>query len=1011
MRRESLYSFHLKVTLLSVIVLVIFLAIAITAVYAVPVPEGQWEYYKGTTIYSRGGDEYHCEFYVVGPDGEEYTVVKNNDGRWYYAKSDSTGSVIPGQEEVSAFALPPEKSKDLKLTSQAIDTLKQQREDFDSAMAQVNEKHLALLEENRSPNLVTTYQPHIVFVEFSDQPHTFEAEDFLEMIFSEDSYVQTPSGQQAYGSARDYWREVSFNQVDIEPTVHYPGGGEWFMMPETREYYDSNNRHVFYDDVISTIGIELGDDKLIIVAAGYASSPGTVFWPHTNGVNGNRMVLSERCLSSSRFLPMGVAAHELGHMLFGLGDYYYSVYYWGLMGMGCYGYGAFGIPNAEKPVHLSAINRINAGFADVETVSGEGVLELTDYVLPAVETTGKVLHLDAEDDDTQFYLEVRQPHGNVFDSDISEDSAGLVVWFDFGAYGYFPYGPPITETVGYFNPGEGSFNDSGYWRQVTDSVYPGPYDNTEIGLDTHPPFMGNQYTSIHYMADIRKETGLGLSSVVFDLERFSFKEQLLAVSIDDDNSGMSSGNGDGMLDIGERVEVVFSIENQGSEVIPASRGSFVTDENIRWFPRPFRTVELDDSREHSLLGAKDSEMARQSPTPFRSFFIPEILPGETIETRPMVFEVISEPNVDEDYQIYLVRDNQFSLSGTTLHHNWVKIYEIPSDRYRSNPSIFGNKIVWSDELSFDYAIVMYDLGADGIPHTFDEGEGEYQIATAGNLSWSPRPDIYSNWIVWNGLTDGGHSAIYVYYLGADGIPHTFDEGEGEYQLSLDLRNQSKPAIYDKVIVWEEQVDGDYEIFAYYLGADGIPHTNDEREGEYLITLSSLEEGRNPDIFDGIIVFKAQGLMDGIGYYSLGPDGIPGVDDYWWTQNFLGSVESPKTSDGNIVWQIYRDGNRDIDFYLVGDGGGEWYQIASDSILKRRPAIYGNWIIWQYDFFYSDIYAYYLGSDGIPHTSDAKEGEYAITLDSVGHRSPAIFENKVVWCTRFGDIYLGILSFE
>ncbi|MFC1703672.1 FG-GAP-like repeat-containing protein [Candidatus Omnitrophota bacterium] len=666
---------------LKVIIVTALLSVSMPAFATTPIPPGTecYQTKDGRTIFMEG-DPKNVWFYTR-EDGKKFTVIKA-DNTWHYAERGDSGELIPSGELVLKEIPAPSFAENLYpvLTGQALEEFQEERQQLNDALKNINSAHRAMLEENQASSLTTVYTPHVVFVEFPDANHTYEADDFLRMIASKgeiDPYAETPDGLEAYGSTRDYWQEVSFGEVEIEPIPYFPPSGEWFMMPGTREQY-LTDASSFNNDFLYTTGIQLNsDDRLIIVAAGFEDNRDSIFWPQFKYTyiwgNFYTITMLPEKFIENRFLFMGTVAHEMGHLLIGLKDYYYSVHNWGLMGFGSFGYGpGWGLPNPEKPVHLSAINRINAGFANVETIGGGGAFEFVNYILPDVETTGIIAHLNQGDDDTNFYLEVRQPNGNVFDSGITADSAGLVVWFTTETTnGYFDYPFDIFqawEKNGYFNPGPNSYHDTGYWADPTTSAYPGFEGHRKIDANTHPPFYGNDSKSIYSIYNIQKEFDSEMDGfdttypVSFDLKRFSFEEKLKVISFDDDDEGESQGNGDGIPDVGERVEVTFQIINQGTEPIPASDGSFNTDSDVRWITdNPFSAV---------IDGGGRDRGAPRTLLSLRSFPIAEILPGQYVETEA-VFDIITEPVDGSYHMVRLIRDNRFHISFPVRLQIWI----------------------------------------------------------------------------------------------------------------------------------------------------------------------------------------------------------------------------------------------------------------------------------------------------------------------------------------------------
>ncbi len=125
---------------------------------------------------------------------------------------------------------------------------------------------------------------------------------------------------------------------------------------------------------------------------------------------------------------IGVFTHELGHA-FGLPDLYdtdesdgkhQGVGNWDLMATGSWGCNG---QSPDVPCHLGAWSKMVLGWADVQTLPQD--TDLGTVTLPAVETSGKVLRVDAADGSGEYYLlENRQRAG--FDRQIYND--GMLVW-------------------------------------------------------------------------------------------------------------------------------------------------------------------------------------------------------------------------------------------------------------------------------------------------------------------------------------------------------------------------------------------------------------------------------------------------------------------------------------------------------------------------------------------------------------------------------------------------------
>lgn len=123
---------------------------------------------------------------------------------------------------------------------------------------------------------------------------------------------------------------------------------------------------------------------------------------------------------------IGVFAHELGHG-FGLPDLYCTsagcrsagAGSWDLMAFGSWGCGD---RDPSQPCHMGAWSKLMLGWVDVEPVPPG---EVTSVTLPSVQSSGRVVRIDAQDGSGDYLLlENRQIEG----SDVGMFSSGLLVW-------------------------------------------------------------------------------------------------------------------------------------------------------------------------------------------------------------------------------------------------------------------------------------------------------------------------------------------------------------------------------------------------------------------------------------------------------------------------------------------------------------------------------------------------------------------------------------------------------
>lgn len=223
----------------------------------------------------------------------------------------------------------------------------------------------------------------VLLVDFPDHPATTGKEHFNEMLFSQGTYLN--------GSMCDYYKEASYDQVDVQGEVF-----GWFRAPQPKSYY-TNNEHGFgayprnvqklVEDVLDLANSQvnfdpydnLGEGKvqaLIIIAAGSGGEQTgnrADIWSHKWEIN-PRTVDSKR-VEKYFMAPedgrVGVMAHELGHLLMSWPDLYDTDYTsrgtgnWDLMAGGSWN--NFG----NTPAHPSAWCKLQAGWITPKIVTNE----------------------------------------------------------------------------------------------------------------------------------------------------------------------------------------------------------------------------------------------------------------------------------------------------------------------------------------------------------------------------------------------------------------------------------------------------------------------------------------------------------------------------------------------------------------------------------------------------------------------------------------------------------------
>ncbi|UYG09115.1 M6 family metalloprotease domain-containing protein [Halomonas sp. M4R1S46] len=227
----------------------------------------------------------------------------------------------------------------------------------------------------------------VLLVDFSDEAATQSRGHYQDMLFS--------VGSQATGSMRDYYREVSYQQLDVIGEVSGTGGvtAGWYRAPQTKAYYTNGdygfgdyprNAQKLVEDVVDLAAPHLnfadydndGDgvvDALVIIAAGtggeVSGDTGDI-WSHKWGITPRNVdgVQVRNYFMAPEDGRVGVMAHELGHLLMKWPDLYDTDYTsrgtgrWDLMAGGSWNDGG------NTPAHPTAWCKVKAGWVTPTTI-------------------------------------------------------------------------------------------------------------------------------------------------------------------------------------------------------------------------------------------------------------------------------------------------------------------------------------------------------------------------------------------------------------------------------------------------------------------------------------------------------------------------------------------------------------------------------------------------------------------------------------------------------------------
>jgi len=233
---------------------------------------------------------------------------------------------------------------------------------------------------DRAP-IVGSRRALVLLVDFSDGTASQNQNHYQDMLFS--------LGSHATGSMRDFYREASYNQLDVDGEVSGTGGSTagWYRAPQTKDYYTNNdygfgsyprNAQKLVEDVVDLAAPHVnfanydndGDgvvEALIIIAAGtggeVTSDTGDI-WSHKWAISPKVVdgVTIQTYFMAPEDGKVGVMSHELGHLLMKWPDLYDTDYSsrgtgrWDLMAGGSWN------NSGNTPAHPSAWCKVKAGW-------------------------------------------------------------------------------------------------------------------------------------------------------------------------------------------------------------------------------------------------------------------------------------------------------------------------------------------------------------------------------------------------------------------------------------------------------------------------------------------------------------------------------------------------------------------------------------------------------------------------------------------------------------------------
>jgi immune inhibitor A len=291
----------------------------------------------------------------------------------------------------------------------------------------------------------------VILVDFSDNVSHVAGSSFDNLLF----------GNQT-GSLKNYYQQVTYGNLTVV-TVNLPSALGWARAPQTYAYYVNNqngfgtyphNAQKLVEDAVNAVDPFVdfsqydsdGDgsvEGLFIAHAGrgaeytgsnsdiWSHAWGTYYTQHLDGVNIRQYSMEPEYWASYGDMTCGVYAHEMGHAVFGLPDFYDTGYEseglgrWSLMAAGSWN-GYLG----NSPAHPDAWCKIAMGVVSPTIVSSN----LIGASIPQVETNPMIYRLWTNGAAGSQYMLVENRQKTGYDSGLP--AGGLLIYhIDNSMYG------------------------------------------------------------------------------------------------------------------------------------------------------------------------------------------------------------------------------------------------------------------------------------------------------------------------------------------------------------------------------------------------------------------------------------------------------------------------------------------------------------------------------------------------------------------------------------------------
>ncbi len=478
-----------------------------------------------------------------------WTVVKNDDGWWLYAKANDGNILIPSNVKVG------------------IDNPEQYPMILQKG---IRPEPRVLIDNAPIPDInstrTDTFHVPLLLVEFPDANAVYSPEE-IGMVMNQEGYTHLDNENS--GSFRDFYQEISYG--NFLPIAEV---SDWFMASNGHDYYSYNNGYQRVRELIRTAVDDLEAagfdwsvfdndndgyvDALNVIHQGPGAEEGDYsnIWSHKSSL-GNLSVSYDGVIISSynispeiqngNLVAIGVLAHEFGHAL-GLPDLYDTDYSSSGSGkLALMASGSWGTSNNSPwyPATMIGWCKEQLGWIDVIEINDD----LDAVSIEQTYSSNVVYRVNHPQVEEEYWLiENRQKIG----SDTLMPTPGLTIWHinDNMAEGWAVnndepyYGVGLEQADGMFALENGGPSNGG-------DVYPGTTNNREFSNSSNPNTSSLNGEPSMLRIDNISDPG---ELMTLDVE---YNEIILASATIQD--GVGNAYGEGIISIG--IENDFEISD------------------------------------------------------------------------------------------------------------------------------------------------------------------------------------------------------------------------------------------------------------------------------------------------------------------------------------------------------------------------------------------------------------------------------------------------------------------